>query len=105
MEISLVKQEPHSYATAVGDKRKGARYQVWMSGKLIGEVEKYSSPSHRSDGTTSRIRYGFQGYVVNWRATLVGELQTVTDCAYTRKQAVERLVEAHKEKFVAVGAD
>lgn len=88
--IKLIKLVPHSWAMAVGDKRKGARYAVLSNEVHIGDVEKYSSPSYRSDGTTSRIRYGLRGYVIEWRATFLG---TEISREYSRKAAIEKLIQ------------
>lgn len=92
--VTLKKVEPHSWAMAVGDKRPGARYLVYLNGIHVGEVEKHSSPSYRSDSTTSRTRWGFRGYSVQWRATKLHEMmKSVTDTAYSRQKAIERLLE------------
>jgi hypothetical protein len=89
--IKLVSLEPHSWMMAVGDKRKGARYQVVLNGQVIGEVEKGSETSHRSDGTTSRIRWGFRGYSLSWEAkNIKGE--RVGYKFYSRKSAVDTLI-------------
>lgn len=96
--ITLEKLEPHSYAMAVGDKRHGARYNVSLNGVHIGEVEKCSSPTYRSEQERfrSNIRWGFMGYGIRWSAKKVNDFQTVTDNAYSRQQAIQRLVEASR---------
>ena len=87
----LIKMEPHNWSMAGGDKRPGARYEVVShDGKPIGEVNKCSEESYRSDGTGSPVRYGFRGYSVYWTAEVKGK--RVGYHHYTRKAAVEALV-------------
>lgn len=90
---------------AVGDKRPGARYDVLLDrGRkrghvCIGHVEKCSDKSYRSEGTGSRILYGFRGYSVTWRGQLANDIfgRDVV-IAYSRKVAVARLLETWRKR-------
>lgn len=82
-QVTLRKLESHSWAIAVGDKRRGARYEVLVGGQRIGEVEKCSEPSRQ---------WGSCAFSVYWRArNLAGE--TVGFRHYTMGAAVNALLE------------
>lgn len=90
--VTLQKLEPHSWMMDAGDKRPGARYKVLLNGQDLGEVEKCSEASYRSDNTTSRVRYGLLGYGIYWRAARPDH-QRVGYRYYSRASAIEALLE------------
>lgn len=98
--VAYMKTEAYSYEIAVGDrKRKAVCYEVRVSGptgELIGFVWNRSRASW--DLNKSRtIRTRLRGYALHWCCG-ADRHKTITELAYTRRSATERLLEHHHKE-------